>query len=368
MARTRKPKADEAKPGSQPAPNPPGEETPNPAPVPDEGGSGEPESEPNETEGQALTTLRALAQHICRIRNRRIMFGGSKDEVVANGAEAMCGLLVAEVLEFLRLNDMQNLPSQGELATMFSLNAGTYGQFLLGAPSRNKAWVRYARESLRHIVRVTTPESPERQEILDRLELWCFRDYDPRKKQLPRVFLPERARFSEPMTRTELAGEIEWYAFERELTGQPAKLIWVSGDSSFFPDSATGTVGKAVHDAIDAEVDVHFVFHGPSEAGRSLDEFFDHNGRSPSDFLHKIDLSTLGREAPARWWGFVNPVLQFLYLSVDGEEGGAPDETLFIIRGPESEEERRNRHGPLAVEGNKAELAAFRAWMNHMGL
>jgi hypothetical protein len=205
---------------------------------------------------------------------------------------------------------------------------------------------------------------------LQRLEEWCFRDYAPRKKQLPRVFLTERVRFGEPMTRTELAGEIEWYALECALTEASAKLIWVSGGASFFPDSATGTVGKAVRDAIEVGVDVSFVFRGPSEASRSLEEFFHHNGRSPSDALHQIDVASLGEKMPERWWDFINPVLQFLYLNVDSVDMESPDETLFVLRGHESEEERRRRHGhgPIASEANSTELEAFKDWMTRMGL
>jgi hypothetical protein len=130
-----------------------------PAPSSDKAQGGAAATAGAEVEGKehALETLNALAQHICRIRNRRIMFGGDKDHVVANGAEGMCGLLVAEVLEFLRINEMPNLPSQADIAEEFGLNAGTFSQFLAGQPSRNKAWVSQARECIRFIVRTTTP-------------------------------------------------------------------------------------------------------------------------------------------------------------------------------------------------------------------
>lgn len=250
------------------------------------------------------------------------------------------------------------------------MNPGSFRQFLEGLPSRNPPWVAHALECVRYIVRRQTgPVDPEREAVLSRLEEWFFRDFDAQRGLMPRVFLPERARFGEPMTRTELAGEIEWYTAEHELNRIDAKIVWVSGDSSFFPDQATGTVGQAVHRAFESGVNIYFVYHGDaSPAARSLEDFFHHNGSSPTDTLHRIDLTDMGEAPPSRWWQYSNPTLQFIYLGVGLNPRQWPEETLFILRGAETGEERLNRHSPLALEANGAEMTAFRAWMIRMGL
>lgn len=321
-------------------------------------------------------TLQSLAQQLCRIRNRRSLFGGDDDHVLRHGPPGMCGRLVFQVLRFLRERPVAGLPSQRDLAHLVGVKPGGFGKFLEGKPSRHPPWITYAQQCVQHLALGTSRATDDdevweqKQHVVTRLREYFFRDYDQSEGTPPRVFTPARARFGEPTTRTELAGEIDYYTSERSITGRATKLIWVSGDSSFFPDAGggTGTVGEAVHRADLAGVNVVFACPVKSAASRSLEDFIDHNGRSASETLRQIDLLSLGDNPPSRWWEFANPVVQYLYLSIQSTKDGKPAEALYILRGLETNEERERRVSPIALEGNDAERSAFKKWVARMGL
>jgi hypothetical protein len=280
----------------------------------------------------------------------------------------MCGLLVAELLAFLDSRKVFGVPSQATLAKRVGANAGSFGKFLIGEPSQNPGWLTRGRDAVLYILSGESPDTPStgRQEVLARINEYFFRDFDPAGKAPPPFFLPERVRFGEPCSRTELADEIEWFAAERQMTGREAKLVWVSGESTFFPDGATGTYGRAVHDAVAAGVQTRFVYYGPSPAAAGLDEFSRSSGEPIAETLRRMDTADPGATLPERWWEFLNPVTQYLFLSIAGDGINQPDEILFQLRAPDGD--RRVRYGPIAQEANAAELTSFKRWLRRMRL
>jgi hypothetical protein len=290
------------------------------------------------------------------------MFGGSDEAVLARGAAGACGLLINETLTFLRYFKIAELPTQQQLARLVGANAGTFGHFLNGAPSSGRPWIEHAQRCLRQLV---CGDSTTSDPCFGRINDYFFREFNPSIRDgVPPFFRVERARFGEPYTLTELAGEIEWYAVERERTQRDAKLVWVSGHRTILADGSAGALGQSLRRAVDAGVTTQFAVHGTATpAFVGLDELFN-TASSPAPNLSRVDVSTLST-ATNGWWEFLNPVLQYLYMKIDGDNSSRAEEVLYIVRAPEQDTQR---YGPIALEANTLELAAFRAWMQRLGL
>jgi hypothetical protein len=324
-------------------------------------------------QGLDIDGLKKLAQKLCKVKNRTRRFGGDQEHVLERGPAGMCGRLIAEALiiisDIVAIEYKSAIPTQKDLANRFKVNAGSYGNFLLGEPSTASHWMTTGYRSLQYLLRGDLPVvDPKQKEAIERIEEYFFANFQSDSVDLPPFFSTGRARYGEPCSPWELAGAIEWTAVQREITRRTAKIIWVAGESAFIRDGVSGVLGTAIRGAVTAGVDTMFVYFGVSSASRSVEEFFSTDGVLQGETLRQVNLANSSLALPARWFEFINPVIQFLYLYVSEEHGDKPDETLYIIRGS-SQENNNSVHSrvvPIALEANSTELLAFKRWLKQM--
>ena len=310
--------------------------------------------------GPSLDILQALAQSFCRCRNRLIRFGGKVEAILSNGPEGMCGMLVSEMITFLTRMNLTP-PTQKYIATsILRVNAATFGKFLNGMPSGKHDWITNAKSVIKFLLRgqdsvITSDEDA----IANRIEEYFFRGFDPERKQPPSYFQPQRQQSGAPCSRKELSGEIEWVAFEKIYFGEEIKLIWVSGESHFFPEGHDKSVAQAVMDVVRTEGKITFITRSSTSAYNDLCEFAEQYELDTNPHFLKMDLAKESGIPSERKWDFLNPSLQFLFLHTSGNS----EDTLFILRGSEPDDDRRIEYGPIALQANKGELEAFKKWL-----
>jgi hypothetical protein len=130
--------------------------------------------------------------------------------------------------------------------------------------------------------------------------------------------------------------EILWLACEHRYSaqsGRQARLVWVAGESAYFPEEVTGTVAEVIKAAIDAGVVIAFVFRSPTVACDNLDEFVTRNRIGPDKAPSKADRPRRSPVQRSTWVvGFPEPHV------------AAP-----LFRGFEPNYDNCLQHGPIAL-------------------
>jgi hypothetical protein len=313
--------------------------------------------------GVPVAFLSATAQLFLRCRHRH--HEEEENGYRTSDPEVRCGYLLARLHQHLvESKDVPNVPTKAALAERIKVSPGTFGKFLVGEPSNREAWVRHSRDLVAYLL-VGDAADEERKPILDRFLDYYFRESDRVQQSRPAYFHTARQRFAEPCSRAELSGEVTWLVHEYLGAKHSTKFLWVSGESSFFPEGVCGRMGEAVKFAIGSGVRPTFVYPRNTPAAESVAEFLADWGFPPGEMNREIDFADA--KLPDYWWEFLNPAIQFLFLGV-ATPGGDRDETLFVLRGSEGDEKVRNRHGAVALWANPAEFKAFKKWAERMGL
>jgi hypothetical protein len=305
-----------------------------------------------DTRGIPLPKLSDLEQFLCRIRNRRYRFGGNQEAVAALGYAAMVGLVVGETRDYVKsVKQVRGIPTNAVLAKFVGETAGAVGDFLRGQ-QRQPKWANHGRSMMRYLLGGTGPVDPNARTIVDRIDHFFFRDFEP--KIGPALFRKERYRFADPFTRTELAGEIRWFARQAAIH-ESSRLVLVSGGEQLpVMDPIEKELGLAICDVLRTKARVEFVLSPNSKQSPDLAKEFEaaFNYSMPKQRIKKPDV-------PEMLSGFLNPVLQFLYHETHFE--GHPEKTLYIVRRVTDYSELREM--PLALEGTATELHAFQHWL-----
>jgi hypothetical protein len=319
----------------------------------------------NQGSSPSLEVLRSLAQSFCFCRNRRLRFGGDDEEVLRNGVAGMCGRLVSEMMTFLKRRGVK-VPSQKYLAdNVIHVHEGAFGSFLAGTPRGDEDWTSHARKVVKFLLRGDALSiGRDEQSVADRLDEYFFRGHDSEANQPPAFFQPERQRVGEPCSRQELAGEIRWLGYERQYTSQEVKLIWVSGETAYFPEGSSGRVAQAVEDLINVGGAVTFVTRSSTTATQDANDFTTRHDIATGRTLHLVNLNDPKYASVERRGDFLNPALQFLYFYRQAKS----EESLFILRGDDLDDDLKKQPGPIAIEANRVELAAFKKWLNALSV
>ncbi len=316
--------------------------------------------------GPSLDLLRQLEQYLCVVRNRTDLFGGRDEQVLKHGASGMAGLLVGKAYQFLKDAGVR-LPSKTKLHEPLGRNSyGPIGNMLGGDPGPGDVWTKEARVLLKFLCLGSVTPHDAKTNVHARIDDYFFRNFTTGKTP-PAMFDKWRRWHSEPCSASEFAGEVRWYARQKEMApASDVRLVWVLGLTPFRTHSNHNepTYGNSVVDAIAAKVAVKFVYcddrhpnNGipgttplPSESLAGFLQYFLPGQRTPFTQVSLNDSHDPG------WWGFVVPVFQYVYLQADG------DETLYILRGEEGDLKEEDR-GPIAHRAHKSELAVFKKWL-----
>lgn len=265
----------------------------------------------------------------------------------------MIGLLVGETCMYLRsIRKVKRVPTNETLARIVHEKPGALGIFFRGA-QRHSEWANRGQILLRYLLGGTGQLEPNSRTIVDRIDHFFFREFEP--KIGPALFRAERHRFADPFTRTELAGELRWFARQAALNDS-SRLVLVSGGQQLpLIDPVEKELGMALCDVLKTKARVEFISAPETKQSPDL----------AKDFEAAFSISK-GRikkpEAPEAATGFLNPVLQFLYFETS--IGGRPEKILYIIRGVTDYSGRRDM--PLALEGTGTELLSFELWLQKL--
>lgn len=328
-------------------------------------------------DGPPLNVLCLLEQHLCRIRNRTVMFGGRDEKVLKHGTAGMAGRVASSVLDYLKRNRVQP-PNKTTLHEPIGLTTpSAITKLLSGQSGPGDAYTTDAR-NLIHFLCLGGKWNAEKREMQGgsndtakkevhaRIDDYFFRDFIPAESQ-PAVFRGWRRGFSDPCSSSEFAGEVRWYARQKELhPASNVRLVWVLGLTPFRTHSAHHEphYANAVVGALASNVAVKFVYCDDRHPNNGIES----TAALPSDSLARfLQYFLPGQRMPfvrtslndghdACWWGFVVPVFQYVYLQADS------DETLYVFRGEEGDIKDEER-GPVAHRANRSELPVFKKWL-----
>jgi hypothetical protein len=308
-----------------------------------------------------MRVIQELEQRICRCASRVELFGGGDEKVAEYGHEGMAGLLVEDAYEFLLSRRVPGLPTRTQLSSHLDppVRLNVLSKFLGGAPPRGTDWFRHARTILRYLLLGDNPDvRGQRVEVAERIDDYFFRNF--KAKESTPFFRRSRRQYGMPCSQKELAGEIAWIVRERDLTGQPAELLWVSGGLAYFPSGVDTRLAREVVLALRGEVRVTFVYypdigrHGPRA---NLDDFFSNNQEAKDTPYLELDL--MKATNVNRWWEFSGVTFTYLYLAAS--RGTETFETLYCVRGAQSGP-LSDELLPLALRANADELDTFMKW------
>lgn len=333
--------------------------------------------------------LYLLQQHLCRCGNRYSRFGGDDLAIASAGTVGMMGKVVKVALDYVTIalraeirsvisepDDSKRTerfaqiygkearvaerlweaaPTQRDLAARLALNASVVGRFLQGDPSKGTTRAEHAEAMLRFLMLGSGEASPERQAIAGEVIDYFFGD--------SKYFKPRRRCFSDPCSRSELADELRWLARQARLWKEPSRLVWVSSARVYFGDVSEEAVSTAVRLILEAGVAVDLVSFDPeaeSINARNLRSLLQHAPRAKQN-ARSLYVDAIAGPSFGGWSEFACPSLQFLYMLSTSRN--QKQEEVYILRGYESDEDRREAQGPVAWEANKSEREPFIKWL-----
>lgn len=312
--------------------------------------------------GLSAKVSREVEQHLCRTQFRTEIYGRDHEGklITAEGAAGSLARVAEWALRYSS-TDKTGRPSNKALARELDVSPAAMTRLLQGRPTGNTPWSDRVRKLLRFLF-LGADHSDEDYNSSKDPGAACRRviDYFFREPAgisgTPKFFSEPRRWSRHPWSRTELAGEIHWFARQCKHMNAPSELWIVSGGSRFHqgdPDRAE--LRKATHHALKSGVTVHFLFPESSRAAETFEAFrkLTEKAGVPTDDLH-VTMDPSDHQ-------FLVPNLQFLYgktLDLRGE----PTSSLWVVRAmlPEAMEITDQS---FAVECMNPEIEPFENWI-----
>ncbi len=343
----------------------------------------------------SLDELLELEHYLCRIRNRRRLFGGSDATIVSGAPVTMIGKMLDQAIAYVKQRFRKVAALQKKtIADEMGWTQQYLSKFLTGKLSRKQkedsAHLEQAGRRLLCFILTGAKRMPQ-DPIASRVVEFFFRRADGAS----RFFERERAASGDAWTDRELSAEIRaigWRAARPNIADtvpvlhdiglantpeqsaesvlanpRSHQIVFVSDGGSFFEGTQEHDLETVLSELAKTGVELTFVYplrEGGKALG-SIDSVFPKSERPPA--VHPVGLDVAEGNAVS----FLTPEFRYLYLASVDE--GEPESTLWILRrtqiqANDAHTDVGHERVPLAWLGLPNEKRAFEEWIETTGV
>ena len=313
--------------------------------------------------GLDIATIRSLRLQLCRLKNRRLHFGGADAEILRGAPVTAVGKMVGFALESLRTSlGRSNVPLNQHLAAVVGVDAPRFSQFVNGQKSDPRPWVEVGQKTLWYLMTGKLPVGEtlgvrtDVANLAEKINEYFFRD--PEEHEWPKYFHADRARSVQAWTYTELAMEVDWLCDYAVSHQENCEMWYVSGGDDVLqgfnrPDHS---MRLALVECLRSPViDLHLVVADDALRGASVIRSIDGLTQSVPNLQAKVIRLNKSPGSPS---SFLNPELRFLYWRLRSEQ------SLWIMRlKPEGSE---TEPFPTVLLANSHEKREFLSWIGQV--